>query len=291
MISPLVRRRRLAIELRNLRGRSGYSASALAAKSGVARQRISALENAHVAPDLDQLARLLDVFDIESGARESLMVIAREARVRGWWSRYSDEMGRRQAGYANLEAGACEIHEYQMTFLPGLLQLPAYTEARTQLERPRAANYDPARAIEARASRQRAVRRSGGPTYEVIIDEVAVRRPAVPVGVFADQLDHMVALPSEWSKLTIRILPLTPSTAIRAVPRSAFAWYRYPDPEDPVVVAVDTVTDDLILTEEGVVATYLDLYDALRSAAWSPSESLDFLIEIGQQARRAVHEG
>jgi Domain of unknown function (DUF5753) len=39
-------------------------------------------------------------------------------------------MGDRQALYANLEAGAATIREYQQTFLPGLLQIPEFVRAR-----------------------------------------------------------------------------------------------------------------------------------------------------------------
>ena len=34
------------------------------------------------------------------------MTVAREAQERGWWEKFSDQMGPRQALCANLEAGA-----------------------------------------------------------------------------------------------------------------------------------------------------------------------------------------
>ena len=101
--------------------------------------------------------------------------------------------GTRQALYANLEAGASAIREYQMVFLPGLLQIPEYTEARARIDRAQSGTaYQPARALEARAGRQRMVERPGGPRYQVIIDELAIRRHAVPPEVVTAQLDHLV---------------------------------------------------------------------------------------------------
>ena len=38
--------------------------------------------------------------------------------------------------------------------------------------------------------------------------------------------------------------------------------YTYPDPDDPAVVAVQTATSDLILTEAPDVAPYDQLYPA-----------------------------
>jgi hypothetical protein len=63
------------------------------------------------------------------------------------------------------------------------------------------------------------------------------------------------------------------------VPQSAFSIYAYPDPGDPTVVAVDTVTSDLIVTDEAQVSRYEQLYDRLRDAALSPAASADFLLK------------
>lgn len=278
MISPFVRRRRLAAELIRLREDHGYSSDRLAKTIGVARQRISRLENGHVRPDLDEIMRVLDVLDIGEERWSQIMTIAREAQERGWWEKFADEMGPRQALYANLEAGARSINEYQMTLLPGLLQIPSFTEVRARADRAvYSSHFDPARALEARAARQRVLDRPGGPTYEVIIDELAVRRFAAPPDIVRAQLDHLVEIGHHRTKVTIRILPISASIAGHAVPRSPFFTYRYPDPDDPMVVAVDTVTSDLVLTDPTEVTKYLDLYSRLQEAALTPTDSLDFL--------------
>jgi len=278
MISPFVRRRRLAAELIRLREDHGYSSDRLAKTIGVARQRISRLENGHVRPDLDEIMRVLDVLDIGEERWSQIMTIAREAQERGWWEKFADEMGPRQALYANLEAGARSINEYQMTLLPGLLQIPSFTEVRARADRAvYSSHFDPARALEARAARQRVLDRPGGPTYEVIIDELAVRRFAAPPDIVRAQLDHLVDIGHHRTKVTIRILPISASIAGHAVPRSPFFTYRYPDPDDPMVVAVDTITSDLVLTDPTEVTKYLDLYSRLQEAAMTPTDSLDFL--------------
>jgi Domain of unknown function (DUF5753) len=64
------------------------------------------------------------------------------------------------------------------------------------------------------------------------------------------------------------------------VPRCTFSTYTYPDPGDPAVVAVDTVTSDLILTEPADVQSYQQLYQRLRDAALPPDESLDLLTNV-----------
>lgn len=286
MISPLVRRRRLADELVRLREANGLSSARLAAEIGVARQRVSRLENGHVSPDLEEMMRILTLYGVDQARWDQLMTIARDAQQRGWWHKHADEMGQRQALYADLEAGACDIAEYQMVFLPGLLQIPLYTEARSRVDRPTTPGYDAHRALEARAMRQQMLHRAGGPRYQVVIDELAIRRHAAGNEVVAAQLDHLADIGRDRDRVTIRVLLLDTRLEEHAVPRSAFFVYRYPDPGDPVVVAVDTVTDDLILTQENDVAQYLTLYRKLEDAALTPADSLSYLASAAARSRK-----
>lgn len=53
--------------------------------------------------------------------------------------------------------------------------------------------------------------------------------------------------------------------------------FAYPDPGDPGVVAIDTVTSDLIITEPEQVAPYDQLYKRLLAAALPAADSLDLL--------------
>jgi len=284
MISPYVRRRRLAAELRHMREEHGYSAHRLADQIGVARQTISRLENGHVSPDEHVVMKILRLFDVDQKQWNQLTTIAQEARERGWWAPYAHQMGR-QALYADLEAGAVEIREYHLNLLPGLLQIPPYAEARLHAGREASSGeLDPARVLQARAGRQQMLERPGGPAYEAILDETAVRRHAAPPDVVGQQLDHLIHIGHYRDNVTIRVLP-TAAMISGHLPRSAFFCYRYP-PDDPRVVAVDTITDDLVLTsidKPGEVDSYLDLYEHLRATALSPADSLDFLITLTEQ--------
>jgi hypothetical protein len=188
-------------------------------------------------------------------------------------------MGDRQALYANLEAGATAIREYQQTFLPGLLQIPEFVRARIDAD----ATLAPMTSttidgvIAGNAGRQRMFRRPGGPAYEVIVDEVVVRRLAAPPDVVKKQLYHLATTVNGDPKVTLRVLPVAACIQNFSLPRCTFSIYAYPDTGDPGVVAIDTVTSDLILTEPGEVEPYEHLYARLRDAALSPPDSLDLL--------------
>jgi transcriptional regulator with XRE-family HTH domain len=266
-----------------LRTHAGVTHVQLAKQIGQSRAQISRLENGHVV-DQDDVMKILDALGVDDDRWTQIMTIAREAGERGWWES-NRFMGERQALYANLEAGAQTIREFQMTFIPGLLQTPDFTRARGEADRVAGADtFNADKAADGRIGRQRMLRRPGGPTYEVIIDELAIRRSAAPPEVLKAQLYHIAATVNGNPRITARVLPVDVTIDGYSVPRSAFSIYTFQDPGDPTVVAVDTVTNDLVLTEGDDVKRYELLYDRLRSASLSMSDSLDLLIDTAKSA-------
>jgi transcriptional regulator with XRE-family HTH domain len=284
VISPYVRRLRLAAELRVLRAERGLTHEQLARRIGGSRAQISRLENGHGVDQADVI-KILDALGVEGDRWTQMITIAREAGERGWWE-FNKAMGQRQALYANLEAGARTIREFQMTFLPGLLQTPEFTRARVDADTLTGpVDFTAEKAIEARNGRQRMLNRPNGPTYDVVVDEVAIRRAAAPSEVVKAQLYHLAATVNGSPKTTLRVLPVNATIEGHVVPRSAFSIYTFDDPGDPTVVAADTVTDDIVLTDPDDVKRYDELYGRLHAAAMSRSDSLNFLLGAANAGR------
>ena len=277
MISPYVRRLRLGAEIRALRADAGLTANQLGKRIGRSRADISRLENGHVVDQADVIS-ILDALAVNGDRWTRIVTIAREAGERGWWESYKT-MGDRQALYANLEAGATTIRMYEHRFMPGLLQIPEFVRARAKAD----ATLEPMASITidgvlaGNAGRQRMFRRPGGPTLEVILDEVAVRRLTAPPETVKKQLYHLTTAVNGDPNVTVRVLPVEARIESFTVPRCTFMVFSYPDPGDPAVVAIDTVTSDLILTDPEQVVPYNQLYGRLRDAALPPDDSLDML--------------
>jgi transcriptional regulator with XRE-family HTH domain len=277
LISPYVRRLRLAGELRALRAERGVTSAQIAQTTGLNRSTISRMENGHGFEQGD-IIRLLDALGVEGDRWDQIFTIAREACERGWWES-NKEMGRRQALYADLEAGAVAIREFQMIFLPGLLQTPEFTRSRVEAEGLGATTGRVAdKSVQARVARQRMLRRPGGPTYDVIIDELAIRRRAASPEIVRTQLYQIASRVNGDPRTTVRVLPIDAVIDGYKLPRSAFSIYNYPDPGDPTVVTVDTVTDDLVLIDDADVKRYEALYERLRDATLPVTDSLNLLI-------------
>jgi transcriptional regulator with XRE-family HTH domain len=283
VISPHVRRLRLATEIRGLRARSGLTADQLAKRIGRSRPDISRLENGHVVDQADVL-KILDACGVDGEEWTKIMTIAREAGETGWWESFKT-MGDRQAMFADLEAGAATIREYQQIFVPGLMQTSEYALARTDPEAAleELSNGTRDGIVDGRIMRQRMFRRPDGPDYDVIIDELAIRRLAAPPPVMKKTLFHMATLVNDNPKITMRVLPTEARIEGFAIPRTSFYIYTFADPGDPAVVATDTFTTDVLLTEPEKVAPHGLLFDRLRKASLSEKESLDFIVEAASR--------
>ena len=133
------------------------------------------------------------------------------------------------------------------------------------------------------AGRQRMLRRPGAPSYEVIVDEMAVRQLAVPPDVVKKQLYHLATACNGRPAVALRVLPVDARLDSFTVPRCAFSIYTYPDPGEPAVVAIDTVTSDLVLTDPAEVTPYDQLYARLRDAALPPADSLNLLTKAATE--------
>jgi transcriptional regulator with XRE-family HTH domain len=279
MISPYVRRLRLGMELRALRDEHNMTQARMARLAGNTRTDISRLENGQ-SVDLADVLNLLEALGVDDDRWTALSAIAHDATATGWWDSVK-HIGERQALYANLEAGAATICKYEQTALPGLLQIPDYIRSvtiATEALEPLSGTVDGI--LTGRAGRQRNLRRPGGPSVEITVDEVAVHRHAAPASVMKRQLRHLVeTIKGGQPNVTLRILPVEAKIRDFVVPRCAFSVYTYPDPGDPRVVAIDTVTADVIVTDEAQVTPYERLYERIREAALSPEESAKLLTE------------
>ncbi|MBX7268862.1 helix-turn-helix transcriptional regulator [Micromonospora sp. Llam7] len=280
--SPYVRRRWLGCEIRRLREEHGMQGDRLASAVGFSRQQLSALENGHLGPDIDLVSGICDYLAVGAKRRTAIMDAAADGWARGWWMEHADQMGVRQATYADLESGAKVITEYTL-LVPGLLQTAEFSNARLRSDPGRHNDkFDPDAAVAARAYRQKLLLAVGGPEYEAIIDEVAIRRCAADPTIVADQFRHIVTVCEKHRSVTVRVLSMHAAIRDHSSPKSAYSIYRYGDPQRSRAVAVDTLTRDLIFTDPDEVDQYVSLQGRLKSKALSRESSMRLLRETAE---------
>ncbi|MFI7073854.1 DUF5753 domain-containing protein [Micromonospora sediminicola] len=275
--SPVVRRVRLGVELRRLRRRESMTLEQVCARLGWAStSKLSRIELGQSRPDLADVLDLLDVYAVPPHQRDELIVIARDAATGRGWSKALGEMGERQRAYAELEAGAERIVEYQPALVPGLLQTPAYARLRVTAGALLADGVDVEADVRARAVRQELLVRSDPPHYTALIDERACDPGGLPADVWRDQLRHLLTL-AERPHVTVRVLPRGASPGDDLHPLAPFSYYAYPDPADPRTVLVETLTTDLRLVAETDVARYEQVIERLLAAALTGEATVELL--------------
>ncbi|MFC0030350.1 DUF5753 domain-containing protein [Micromonospora chaiyaphumensis] len=275
--SPVVRRVRLGAELRRLRRRESLTLEQVCGRLGWAStSKLSRIELGQSRPDLADVLDLLDVYAVPPHQRDELIVIARDAATGRGWSKALGEMGERQRAYAELEAGAVRIVDYQPALVPGLLQTPDYARLRVSAGALLADDVDVEADVRARAVRQEVLCRPEPPDYTALIDERACDPGGLPVEVWREQLRHLAVL-AERPHVTIRLLPRDASPSGDLHPLAPFSYYAYPDPADPRTVLVETLTTDLRLIAEADVARYERLVERLLAAALPEEETVELL--------------
>ncbi|MBM0233668.1 helix-turn-helix domain-containing protein [Micromonospora sp. STR1_7] len=274
--SPVIRRVRLGAELRQLRRREALTLEQVCDRLGWAStSKLSRIELGQSRPDLADVLDLLDIYQVPPPARDALIVIARDAATsRGWWKTLG-EMSERQRTYAELEAGAAHIVEYQPAVVPGLLQTPAYARLRVSAGALLTPDVDVEVEVRARALRQEVLRRADPPRYTAVLAEAACDLGDLPVEVWREQLRHLVAV-TGLAHVTVRLLPLE-AAGSGLHPLTPYSWYAFPDPADPRTVMLEALTTDVRLATVLDVDRYERMTEALLAAALSPEETVTAL--------------
>ncbi|SBT44411.1 helix-turn-helix domain-containing protein [Micromonospora auratinigra] len=275
--SPVVRRVRLGAELRRLRHRESLTLEQVCTRLGWAStSKLSRIELGQSRPDLADVLDLLDVYEVPPDRRTELIVIARDAATGRGWSKTLGEMGERQRAYAELEAGAARIVEYQPAVVPGLLQTPAYARLRLTAGALFSDGVDVEGDLRGRALRQEVLRRPDPPDYTVLLDERVCDAAGVPADVWREQLRQLTVL-AEQPHVTVRLLARDAAPRGGVHPLTAFSYYAFPDPADPRTVLVETLTTDLRLVTDADIARYERLIDWLLAAARPAEQTREML--------------
>jgi transcriptional regulator with XRE-family HTH domain len=277
--SPTVRGRRLRYELRKIREERGLTIEQVTERSGGdwTPSAISRWETGDRRIRPADLRVLLDVYDVHGDQRDALLVLAREARQRGWWQSYrGDAVPEWFQVFLGLEAEASSIREYAAELVPGLLQTADYYRAFLRAEP--AADNDEAveRKITVRAERQERLASNDQPTCWFILNEAVIRRAVGGPEVMRGQLNHIAELANQ-QHLNVQVLPF----AARAHPAmdGSFAILGFPNAADPDVVYLEGQMGSLYLEKPPEVERYEGMFTHLMAKALDPDLSVDLIAE------------
>jgi transcriptional regulator with XRE-family HTH domain len=253
-----VQRLVLGGHLRRLREEAGMTTERAALSIRGSHSKISRMEHGRVGFKERDIADLLTLYGVGSGdEREALLSLARGANTPGWWQGYSDILPHWVEPYFGLEAAAAFIREYELQFVPGLLQIEDYARAVIRLGN-RPSEDEVVRRAQARMSRQEILDRENPPKVWAVLDEGALRRVIGGPKVMKQQLSHLIEM-CDHPAVTLQILPFS-AGAHRAM-GGPFTILRYTEPDLRDVVFIEQLTSALYLDKQTEVDAYLQVIE------------------------------
>ena len=279
--SPTARARRLRYELRRLREEAGLTHSEVAHRLEWSSSKLSRIETGQSRVNTGDVADLLSVYGVSDEiSREALIQLAREARRRGWWTRYTDVLG--SGTYVGLEAEASSIRTFESQFVPGLLQTEDYARAVISGGQVRPDPEAVERRVAARMARKELFTRPEPPELWAVLDESVILRPVGGPAVMRDQLRHLIeASTRPNATVTLQILPL--SAGAHPGMSGPFVILGFQNPKDPPMVHLETATDGLYLEEPPDIERYTLRFSHLVARALGPNESRDMIAGLAER--------
>jgi transcriptional regulator with XRE-family HTH domain len=268
----MVRRRRLAAELRRLREAADLTCDEVARRLDCSASKISRIETGRVAVSPRDVRDLLAIYGATDDQRDSLIRLAREARKKNWWQDYSDGVEPHLVTYLGMESQASEIRQYSVARVPMLLQTEGYARAVVTAGRAGTGKYPgpEERVVEMMLERQRLAWESP-PKMWVVMDEAALRRKVGGREVMRGQIEHLMEVSSQNTTTFLQFIPFT-SGAYPALDLP-LVILGFPDQADPDVAAIGYPTGVLWIEDMADVDRYNVLFHHLQAAALSLADS------------------
>jgi transcriptional regulator with XRE-family HTH domain len=270
--SPIVRRRRLAAELRRLRERADLTGDFVAERMGWSASKVSRIENAHTSPRPAEIQKLLALYGIERPYADELMALAQEAKRKGWWKAYSDALPGPHTRFIGLEAEAAATSIWCPEVVSGLLQTEDYAREVIRTANESAPPGEIERRVEARMVRQQLLHRDPPFALTAVIDESVLMRRIGNEQIMSRQIGRLLEL-SEYPHLSLRILPLD---GVHPVVAGGFILLQFGAVHEVSyhdVAYIEHVTDSVYVEAERDTFVYLTGFRRLYDAALGLEDS------------------
>ncbi|MPY64927.1 helix-turn-helix domain-containing protein [Streptomyces spongiae] len=277
--NPNLRQRRLGIELRKLRERTGFNVTQAATHLGVNQGRVSMIETGRTPLSADRVRAIASAYDCPDESLIDALASMTGRRARGWWEEYREHLPAALVDLAELEHHAAGLRAALIVHIPALLQTTDHARALFRQVAPPMRQYEIEHRLTHRIKRQGVLHRDNPPSYTATIHEAALRMGFGGPSVTSAQLQHLIDM-SELAHVTVRVIP--------------FGAEHFPTTGQSIdyiegpVRELDTVQLDThhkaceFLDAEAQLSKYRSVLDRMESCALSPAKSRDFVHRLAQ---------
>ncbi|SFR28783.1 Helix-turn-helix domain-containing protein [Lentzea waywayandensis] len=263
MSDPTFRQVRLGEALKRLRERSGLSQREAAYRLRYNYQKLSRIENGQL-PEFHGMRAMLDLYGVLVSEEAPYIDMWERASEKGWWHPYRLD----DHGYISLEHDAVRVSEFQLGYIPGLLQVESYMRAvflgfQVQRSRKWIDNQ-----IAVRMRRQERLSGDDPLEYQAIIAEAAIRLAD------REQLRHIREV-SELPNVTVQVLQ--DSAGPTAGQLGSFIVLDFACPGEMSVLYVEHPAGATYIEEAERVKPSRLVFKHLSKLALTPDESAEWI--------------
>ncbi|MBV2357451.1 helix-turn-helix transcriptional regulator [Streptomyces sp. J2-1] len=271
---PTVRSRRLGSALRQYRQAAKIDQPQAAELIASSQARISRVESGHATPRVIEVRLLLEAYGVsDEEVRLKLEELARQPKKRGWWSEHAPHLRPKYVDHIALEDDATTIRQWQQVLVPGLLQIPAYSETVVVGGPNRLSREHIERLLEVRKRRQERITK-GGVMFRAVIWEAVIRHPLVDAQIHCDQLAALLEV-GQRENVTLQVLPFSAGTLPAATP--AFAAFSFDTDSRVEVVAMDDLTSAPVIDSSDDLDSYYRVFEQLQTSALTTEQSAELI--------------
>jgi hypothetical protein len=272
-----IAKRRLARLLSEARQDTGYTANHACDILNWGRGKVGRFEaNQWKRPEMSDIRDLIRIYEVEGSVRDEIEDLAIKARARAWWRDVPEIFDSEFPGYEN---DATTIRVFMPLVLPGLLQVPAYTEALM-----RAGPRPPAwrrKAIEGRKRRQEILDRTDGtaPMFSAVITEASLLYRWGAREDRREQVEHLVDL-SKRRNVDLRIQRFEDGPPAGIVSMVNIFGFR---DDEPSLVFVETDYSIEEVSKPESVKGYTESFERASDAALEAADTTGYLEHLARR--------
>jgi hypothetical protein len=237
---------------------------------GGSASKISRIESGQIRLSEDDLFSLLDLYALTDGdQRRALLDFVCRLNNPQWWHADRHVLGGSFCSYLVLESMAQTIRTYEVRFIPGLLQTPAYAETVIRLRY--TDETEIRRRVRVRMQRQHEILQGKTPRLWALVDKAALTETFPAPDVMREQIEFLREATSKPS-VTLQVLP-SGAGGSRGIGNS-FSMLRHRIERLFDVVHIEHIGDPLFLDTAGKSDRYREAMEELAAAAGQPKDTL-----------------
>jgi transcriptional regulator with XRE-family HTH domain len=281
--APTLLKMLVGVQLAGIREDVGLAQEQAARAVGFSPAKLSRIEagKGRRPPTESDVRALLELYKTDDHETSVLLQLLRRAGEPGWWQRFDKRlMPEWFDRLVGLQEAAQAIRTFEIQYVPGLLQTPAYTRAVVERGLPTASGREVERRVELRMRRAELLRRADAPQLWAVIDESVLLRILGSREVMRGQLEHLVTM-AQLPHVTVQIVPLDVTNA--SAPAIPVTYLRFGGLDLPDIVYLEHIRSATFLEDRDETEEYRVILDRLADEALDPRDSLALLRDTAER--------